>query len=278
MFGRACRRLLRGLLLAFIVVAFAQSPNFIQLPQSVIEDRLRQYFGQDVQRASTIEHLFEEAGCSGKHLVEQPVVHAAAPNVICTLPGATDKVIIVGAHFDHVPEGDGVVDNWSGASLLPSLYQSLSSTPRQHTYIFISFTDEEKGFVGSDAYAKQLTKEEAARIQAMIDMDTLGLGPTEVWASNSDPNLTEQLDAVASAMRLPVRGMDVDNVGDSDGRSFKNRKIPIITIHSVTKETLGILHTKKDNLAAIKLDEYYDSYKLIAGYLAVLDSALDNKP
>ncbi|PYX03200.1 MAG: Zn-dependent exopeptidase M28, partial [Acidobacteria bacterium] len=34
------------------------------------------------------------------------------PNVICVLPGSSDKVIIVGAHFDRVSEGDGVVDNW----------------------------------------------------------------------------------------------------------------------------------------------------------------------
>jgi hypothetical protein len=29
--------------------------------------------------------------------------------------GSSEKVIIVGAHFDRVAQGDGVVDNWSGA-------------------------------------------------------------------------------------------------------------------------------------------------------------------
>ena len=108
-------------------------------------------------------------------------------------------------------------------------------------------------------------------MQAMINIDTLGLGPTEIWVSNSDPNLVKLMSAVASAMKLPVSGMNVDGVGDSDGYSFKQRNIPIITLHSVTGDTLGILHTSKDNLAAIKLDDYYDSYKLIACYLAALD-------
>ena len=69
--------------------------------------------------------------------------------MICALPGTSDKVIIVGAHFDHVPKGDGVADHWSGASLLPSLYEAIKKEPRRHSYIFIGFTDEEKGEVGS---------------------------------------------------------------------------------------------------------------------------------
>src|SRR6266852_6949657 len=99
-----------------------------------------------------------------------------APKCICVLPGSSGKVIIVGAHFDHVSEGDGVVDNWSGASLLPSPYQAVKNEPRKHTYIFIGFTDEEKGEVGSHSYAQRMTKEEVAATDAMVNMDTLEIG------------------------------------------------------------------------------------------------------
>ena len=71
------------------------------------------------------------------------------PNLICVLPGRSQKVIIVGAHYDHPEEGgDGVVDNWSGASLLPSLYRSVKFDPRQHSYIFIGFAAEERAKSG----------------------------------------------------------------------------------------------------------------------------------
>ncbi len=272
MIGMTCRGHVLGLLLAFAPIALAQSAQYTQLQRDVIESRLRQYADRNPAREAIIKRIFEEAGC-GEHLEEQPVPHTSAPNVICTLPGAGDGMILIGAHFDHVRSGDGIVDNWSGASLLPSLYQSLSSVPRQHTYVFISFTDEEKGFVGSDFYAKRLTGEEASRIQEMIDIDTLGLGPTEIWASNSDPRLVDELTNLASAMSLPALIMNVEGIGDSDGRSFKRRRIPIITLHSVTKDTLRILHTSNDNLAAVKLDDYYDSYRLIAAYLVLLDSS-----
>jgi Iap family predicted aminopeptidase len=273
-----CRKTLRclllGLMLIFTASAFAQSGQYLQLQRTVIEDRLRQYAGQNPARAVIIKRLFEDAGCRRNQLEDQPVSNSLSPNVICRLPGTGNKVIIVGAHFDHVQKGEGVVDNWSGASLLPSLYQSLSSKSRRHTYIFIGFTDEEKGFVGSSFYADQLTADEVARIQGMIDLDTLGLGPTEVWVSNSDPELVRQIDSVASSIDLPIDVMNVDGIGNSDGKPFQERGIPTITLHSVTKETLRILHSNKDNLAAMNIGDYYDSYKLIAAYLADLDSAL----
>jgi Zn-dependent M28 family amino/carboxypeptidase len=262
-----------GLLLLLPAAVFSQSGPFIQLPREIIEDRLVQYQGSDSFRATTLKHLFQNAGCSGERLTEQKVPHSANPNIICTLPGTGNQVIIVGAHFDHVSKGSGVVDNWSGASLLPSLYQSLSSIPRHHTFVFISFTDEERGFVGSRFYADQLAKDAVTRITGMIDVDTLGLGPTEVWVTNSDPGLVKRLGSTAAAMKLPASEMNVDGVGNSDGDSFKRRDIPVITLHSVTNATLGILHSKNDNLSAIRRDDYYNSYKLIAGYLTVLDSA-----
>ncbi len=237
---------------------------------------MRQFAGTDPVRAATIKKLFQEAGCVGDNLRELPVERAEAPNVVCALPGESDQMIIVGAHFDYIPAGNGVADNWSGASLLPSLYQSLSAERRRHTFIFIGFTDEEEGFIGSRAYAGRLTQDEVNRIQAMINLDTLGLGPPQVWVSDSDPELVKAITAVAVEMQLPVGGMNVDGFGDSDGRPFNDRNIPVLTLHSVTPENLNILHTDKDNLSAIKSKDYYDSYRLIVRYLATLDAARGN--
>lgn len=270
--GRCWRLLFCTLFLGSTSTLAAQSRDFQQLPPQVIEGRLKQYNDSNPVREAVVKKMFSEAGC--RHVKEQPVQKSASPNVVCTLPGTGQGVIVVGAHFDHVQRGHGVVDNWSGASLLPSLFQSLSSKPHQHTFIFISFTDEEKGFVGSHAYVEGLSEEETGRIRAMINIDTLGLGPTEVWVHNSDPALVKELFATASAQNLPAREMNVDGAGDSDGRSFKARKVPVITLHSVTDETFSILHTDQDNISAVRLSDYYGSYQLIAAYLAALDSSL----
>jgi hypothetical protein len=47
-----------------------------------------------------------------------------------------------------------------------------------------------------------------------------------------------------------------------------------VTIHSVTQDTLRILHSPRDRFSAIHLDDYYDTYRLISAYLAYLDQVL----
>ncbi len=94
----------------------------------------------------------------------------------------------------------------------------------------------------------------------MIKMDTLGR-PTEVGDSRSDFRLLRLLDAVARSLHAPMRGVNVENVGTTDSESFAHYKIPRITLHSVTQETLPILHTSKDSFDKIKMRDYYESYR-----------------
>ena len=253
---------------------FAAGLSFQAVKREVVEQRLRSFSRDNAQRESILKNMFAEVGCSD-HLTEEPVKYVKQPDLICVLPGETDQVIFVGAHFDHVLLGDGVVDNWSGESLLPSLYQGLRTQPRRHTFIFIAFTGEEKGELGSQAYVRRMSKDDVARARAMVNMDTLGLGPTEMWLSHADPFLAAALRAVAKSLSLPLGVVNVDGFGSSDSEEFARRKIPRITIHSVTQQTWSILHSAQDNMKAVHLDDYYDSYRLIEGYLVYLDGALD---
>lgn len=256
-------------------VATAETLRFNPVSRAVVETRLGKYAGNDSQREATLKQMFVETGCDDQHLSEQRVKGSKLPNVICVQPGSSDKVIIVGAHFDHVSAGDGVVDNWSGASLLPSLYEAVRIEPRKHTYIFIGFTDEERYEVGSRFYAHQMTKEQVAAIDAMVNMDTLGLAPSEVWASHSDKHLTGTLAYLGNQLNLPVTGVNVEQVGTTDSVPFSERKIPSITIHSLTQETWNahIIHTSKDKLSAMKLDDYYQTCRLLVAYLVFLDQS-----
>jgi hypothetical protein len=250
--------------------------KFRLVDRATIESRLKRYGGNNAEREITVKQIFGEAGC--KDISEQEIKHYP-PNVTCVLPGETDKIILVGGHTDRVDVGDGVVDNWSSASLLPSLFFSENSqSPRRHTFVFVGFTGEEKGLVGSTLYVKLLRDSERSRIVAMVNLDTLALGPTNVWASHADKELLSPLVTVAGAMKLPLAGVDVDDFGTTDSESFANYKIPRITIHTITRQTWPILHSAKDNFSAVKMEDYYDTYRLLAAYLAFLDSDLNPPP
>ena len=169
--------------------AGAETIRVLLVSREAVESRLREYSGTNSERGARLARMFADAGCS-EHVSEQAVKYSKAPNVLCVLPGTSGRIIIVGAHFDRVRESAGVADNWSGASLLPSLYEAVKTEPRQHTYVFIGFTDEEEGLVGSRFYARKMTPEQVAATDAMVNLDTLGLAPTEVWAPVSYTHLT----------------------------------------------------------------------------------------
>ena len=247
--------------------------RFSVVDRATIESRLKRYAGNNAKRELTVKQMFAEAGCTD---VSEQKVKYYPPNVICVLPGQTDKIILVGGHTDRVRVGDGVVDNWSSASLLPSLFVSENiQPPRRHTFVFVGFTGEEEGLVGSAFYAKHLSEQDRSRIVAMVNLDTLGLGPTEVWASHADKQLLDALALVANTMKLPLAAFNVEGGASTDSESFAKYKIPRITIHTITQQTWPILHSENDTFSAVKMDDYYQTYRLIAAYLAFLDSGLN---
>jgi Peptidase family M28 len=269
------KSLLRCVLFAFLILSASAQTNFRLLDRNKIESRIKSFSRKNDEREAIVKQLFKESGCKDDQLSEQVVKAKLPPNVICVLPGETNGVILVGAHTDKVDQGDGVVDNWSGASLLPSLLYSVGGQKRHHTFIFVGFTGEEKGLLGSDFYVRHLSLEQRSKIEGMINFDTLGLGPTEVWASHANAPLLSALARIASAMKLPISVMNVENFGTADSESFAEFEIPRVTIHSLTQETVPILHSSRDKIDAVKMNDYYNTYRLMAGYLAFLDKQLD---
>jgi len=267
-----------AVLLACAICSSAQV-QFRLAPREVIENRLKSFSRKNTEREGLIKSWLAESGCKLSNLTEEPKDRPFPPNVICVLPGETAEVILVGAHTDYVEtRGDGVVDNWTGASLLPSLLYSIGGQRRHHTFVFVGFSAEEKGLLGSLIYAADLTPEQRSRIAGMVNIDSLGLGPTKVWVTHADKILLGPLTEIATSTKLPIAEMDVDNLGSADSEAFADYNIPRITLHSVTKETWRILHSSADKLNAVKMSDYYDSYHLIAAYLAYLDYKLGNVP
>lgn len=124
---------MRPILFAFLALAGAigaQTIKFTALSEGVLQDRLRLAHPKIAERYKRLRALFEETGCV--NLQEQKVRGSKEPNLICAVDGsgASPRTILVGAHFD-CSGGDGVVDNWTGSILLPSLAKFLrEETPR----------------------------------------------------------------------------------------------------------------------------------------------------
>jgi hypothetical protein len=251
----------------------AQKVKFVAAEKADVLQRVKDPPGSDEDRAARIRELFTEAGCTGNHLSEQPVEGGSAPNIVCELRGESDESVIVGAHYDRASSAGRPLDNWSGAALLPGLYQCLRNQKRHHSFIFVAFADRGDELVGARYFAGHLTTAALRNTEAMINLDILGLSPTKVWASHSDKDLIHALVVMVYALKLPASQIEMEGSGSTDSDPFALRQIPQITIHSLTQQTVA-----GGGSTSFRPNNYYDTYRLLCGYLAYLDLTLKPRP
>jgi Zn-dependent M28 family amino/carboxypeptidase len=98
-------------------------------------------------------------------------------NVIADSPGGDpNKVVVVGAHLDSVPEGPGINDNGSGSATILEIAKQISKLkikPRQKLR-FAFWGAEELGLLGSEHYVATLSDTQLAKIYANLNFDMLG--------------------------------------------------------------------------------------------------------
>ena len=129
-------------------------------------------------------------------------------NVILTLPGRSERTIIVGAHYDTWPF-PGAVDNASGVALLLESAQRMRDLDHYHTLIYIFFGAEEIGCLGALYYIWSLDGEERDNILFMLNADLLFEGPyllytpgvvepgTSFWGPPGENHITRAWDNIA---------------------------------------------------------------------------------
>lgn len=116
--------------------------------------------------------------------------------VVATLKGATDRRIILGGHFDtiNMSERDlakslllaspGANDDASGTAMAMEAARILAQQKWNQTLVFVAFSGEEQGLLGSTALAAR-AKAENWKIDAVFSNDIVGSVKTD--AGLSDP-------------------------------------------------------------------------------------------
>jgi Zn-dependent M28 family amino/carboxypeptidase len=185
----------------------------------------------------------------------------ATRNVVAVLPGRSPslsgQVVIIGAHYDHLglggpnaldPDSTGAVhngadDNGSGTVALIEIARRLAGTRPGRTIVFVAFSGEELGVLGSSHYAKNPTPFPMDSVYAMINLDMVGrlrdgkllaLGAetaTELRALldslNGGPATSNGAGALNRARRFDLRASG-DGWGPSDHASFYAVKRPVV--------------------------------------------------
>ena len=187
-------------------------------------------------------------------------------NVVAEKPGPGDQIVILGGHYDTVPNVSGAHDNASGTAVLLTLAQELSQRNFPFTLRFIAFGSEELGLRGSQAYVNSLSEEEQSRIIAMFNFDALGSGNSLGILGNR--KLTDLV-----VENGKERGIDVEvslglTGGSSDHASFGRVGVPVIAFFS---DDFSRLHTPDDTLEFINTSLLGDVARLALALLGSPD-------
>ncbi len=184
-------------------------------------------------------------------------------NVVGILPGTDPKLkseaIVIGAHYDHLGMGGegsgslsaktgihhGADDNASGVAGLIELARMLSSQKLRRTIVFIAFSGEEEGLIGSNYYVNHPIVPLTNTV-AMINMDMIGrlkenqliiggIGTASDWRSLvNDKNALAGLRAAQATTNSVwvaqpfVLTLNEDGYGPSDHSSFYGKQVPVL--------------------------------------------------
>ena len=173
-------------------------------------------------------------------------------NILAVIPGKkTDEYVIVGAHYDHIGydwmlDGDqiynGADDNASGVSAVLQIARAFQVAGEQpeRTVIFAFWDGEEKGLLGSRAFAQ--TFSDINKVKGYLNFDMIGRNNDEsnpqhvvYFYTAAHPVfeqwLKEDIEEYDLKLKPNYRAWD-NPVGGSDNGTFAKLGIPIIWYHT----------------------------------------------
>jgi hypothetical protein len=247
----------------------------------VIDRTARNVPATNEERYQRLRKYFEAVECRGSDLREQAVPKSKQRNLVCTMQGSSSDVIILAAHYDTEGKGEGAVDDWSGAVMLPMIFRAVHATVPQHTLMFVEFD----GRRGAREFVDSLSRKERKSIVAVLGIEALGLGTVEFSIDpNEDPGLQTKeatmgmlLDRAADivgGIQRPGMQRIWGELRVDDTQEFHRLGVPSVLIHSISWETRKIAGSALDTPEAINAKAYYDTYQLLSTYSSYLDRSL----
>lgn len=169
-------------------------------------------------------------------------------NVVATLPGhgkAADEALVVGAHYDHLGRGgwgslasrdtdaihNGADDNASGTAVLLEVARQLAASPEplQRRVVFVAFSAEELGLIGSRKYVQSPLVPLSQTI-GMLNLDMVGRlrgDKLTVYGTGTAVEWPSWLAEAATPHKLLIIPRP-SGFGPSDHASFYDRGIPVL--------------------------------------------------
>lgn len=215
-----------------------------------------------------------------------PELHSQ--NVAAYLDNGAPYTIVIGGHYDHLglgydhnsldanPEGkihNGADDNASGTSGVLELarYFAQNGVKENHNFLFLCFSGEELGLVGSKKFTESPTID-LSKVSFMINLDMIGRLNEEkrimVGGVGTAPNFVPLLNNTPSTLTVK---QDSAGIGPSDHTSFYLKNIPVLFFFTGQHSDY---HKPSDDVEKVN----FSGEVALLEYTVQLINALDKEP
>jgi Peptidase family M28/PDZ domain len=208
-------------------------------------------------------------------------------NVVGLLDNGAEHTVIIGGHYDHLGLGhdhnsldaepvgkihNGADDNASGTAGVIELarYLAQNGKKEQYNYLFICFSGEELGLVGSKRYTENPTID-LTKVHYMINMDMIGrLTPEKglvVGGVGTAPNFVPLIGQLKFDYKMKL---DSAGIGPSDHTSFYLKNIPVLFFFTGQHSDY---HKPTDDVELIQMEGVVKVLRYVAEVIERLDTA-----
>jgi len=204
-------------------------------------------------------------------------------NIIGYIDNQAKKTIIIGAHYDHLGYGNenslhrgeknlihnGADDNASGVAMMIDLASKLRVANKNNNYLFIAFSGEEIGLLGSNYYTKNAIIK-MSNINYMINMDMVGRLNEDtalaIYGLGTSPIFKQTINANNTKFKIIQKE---SGVGPSDHTSFYLNDIPVLHFFTGQHEDY---HKPSDDYDKIN----FEGMDIISNYIFDIISDLND--
>lgn len=256
-------------------VIFVLDDTLFEAPKGLLDRNIKPSQIPVIFAAKEAESLLQAEKVSFSVNILQ--VNSTAHNVIGYINNKKKTTIVIGAHQDHLGYNEfggsrdktsggihnGADDNASGVAMILELMRTIKKDKklRKHNYVFIAFSGEEQGLVGSDYFVKHPTVN-MDEVVYMLNFDMVGrldsvkkalmiygVGTSPVWK----PALVKlKTDSTEIKIKTTESG-----TGASDHTKFYYDSIPVL--HFFTGQHYDY-HMPSDDESKINYHGMYQVY------------------
>ena len=228
--------------------------DVVYLASDFLEGRKTGERGEELA-AEYIAYRFEELGCtpggdstwyqyfpfSSNPHVKASNAKTKGRNVIAYMDNGRKETVILGGHYDHLGHGgfgslhpeeaihNGADDNASGIALILYVTERLKAKKKhKYNYMFIAFSGEEYGLIGSKYFVQHPTVDLEA-VNYMLNFDMVGrLNDEKTLIINgvgTSPLWKKAIESSNESLNLKTTE---SGIGASDHTSFYLKEIPAV--------------------------------------------------